>query len=79
MKVAVENSNQKVNRLSKKSCVHDDNDNPPKIPICYFCEKKVTEDDYCFGCKHYVCQDCSTNDPWGDHNVDEHQEEEEEY
>jgi hypothetical protein len=62
-----------------KSCIHDENDKPPKIPICYFCEKVVTEDDYCSGCKHYVCQDCSLVDVFGEHSVDEHQEEEEEF
>jgi len=62
----------------EKSCVHDENDNPPKIAICYFCEKEVTEDDYCFGCKHYVCEDCD-HAPLtiGDHDVDDHQEEDE--
>jgi len=63
----------------ERSCVHDENDKPPKIPICYFCEKEVTEDAYCFGCRHYICEDC--DDPSeiliGEHTVDEHQEEEE--
>ena len=58
-----------------KSCVHDKNDNPPKIPICYFCEKVVSEDEYCFGCRHYVCSGCDETTIFGDHEVDEHQEE----
>jgi len=65
-------------KVEEKSCVHDENDTPPKIPICYFCEKEVTEDTYCFGCKHYVCEDCDqTPLIAGPHNVDEHQQEDE--
>lgn len=50
-------------------------------PICYFCEKEVMEGDYCYGCEHYVCEECdraSIDIPLGGHNVDDHQPEEDE-
>jgi hypothetical protein len=43
---------------------------------CYFCEKKVTDDDWCFGCHHFICEDCSTlddNPPMGPHEIEDHQ------
>jgi len=48
-----------------------------EMPICYFCAKSVTEEDYCFGCKHFVCQDCDQEKPIGNHDVDDHQTEDE--
>ena len=48
------------------------------IAVCYFCEKHVTEEDYCFGCKHFVCEECDKLTPIGNHHVKEHQEEKEE-
>ena len=45
------------------------------MPKCYFCGKEVTEDDYCYGCKEYVCEECNETDPWGSHDVEDHQEE----
>jgi len=62
----------------ERSCVHDKNDEPPKVPICYFCEEITDEDHYCFGCEHYVCEKCDTSQPFGDHNVEDHQSTEEE-
>jgi len=40
--------------------------------VCHFCGKKVTEDEYCFGCGNYVCSCCDKNEPFGDHKVEEH-------
>ena len=51
---------------------------PNQIAICYFCERIVTEDDYCYGCKHFVCQDCDQTNVLGSHDVDEHEEVEDE-
>jgi hypothetical protein len=63
----------------ERSSTHDKNDNPPKIPICYFCEEVTDEDHYCFGCGHYVCDNCDEDTQnIGDHNVEDHQDEEEE-
>jgi len=65
-------------KVEEKSCVHDENDTPPKIPICYFCEKNVEEGNYCYGCKHYVCEDCDKagiDIPLGGHDVEDHQPE----
>jgi len=45
---------------------------------CYFCAAEVSDDDYCYGCKEYVCAECdvmSINMPWGGHGVDLHAEE----
>ena len=40
---------------------------------CYFCDKEVTSDDFCYGCKHYVCKDCEETLIIGHgHLVDEH-------
>ena len=30
-------------------------------PKCKHCGKKATQDDFCFSCKEFVCNDCSTN------------------
>ena len=50
------------------------------INTCYFCEKKCVKDDYCHGCKQYICNDCSINcSLTGNHNVEDHLEEEEEF
>jgi hypothetical protein len=48
------------------------------IPKCYFCKTPVTEDEYCYGCGEYVCDDCglSMNPPFGKHPVEAHQEDE---
>lgn len=43
-----------------------------KEPRCYFCGKTCTEDEYCYGCKHYVCSDCDETGVFGDHTVEEH-------
>jgi len=40
---------------------------------CEFCENLVDEDDECFGCNSFVCEDCNVN--WGlmgPHDVIEH-------
>jgi len=29
---------------------------------CYHCKKQVGRDNYCYGCKEYICDDC--NLPW---------------
>lgn len=47
----------------------------PFIPICYFCGEETDEEHYCYGCKHYVCSNCSEEDPFGDHDVEDHQPE----
>lgn len=47
----------------------------PKGGKCYKCKKKVTGDDYCFGCQHHVCKSCvppEDNDVGGVHSVQDH-------
>ncbi|MBA7520393.1 hypothetical protein ES705_12489 [subsurface metagenome] len=43
---------------------------------CYFCRKEVTSEYYCYGCKHYVCEDCEDYDtfdrPSGLHKAEDH-------
>lgn len=42
------------------------------MPQCYFCHKEVPEEDYCYGCKEYVCNDCDETGAGGNHAVEEH-------
>lgn len=48
-------------------------------PTCCFCGKAVTDDSYCYGCEHYVCEDCDHRDPgaMGSHPFEDHEGEEE--
>ncbi len=42
---------------------------------CCFCEKTVSSDFYCYGCREYVCKDCDVsmgNTPMGSHEPDDH-------
>ncbi len=45
---------------------------------CYFCNKPTTQEDFCYGCQQYICEECNTNAdlPFGKHKVEDHQEEE---
>ena len=43
-----------------------------QTPQCFFCARPTDEDAWCFGCEHYVCLDCDKNEPWGEHDIDEH-------
>lgn len=40
--------------------------------FCYFCGKEVTNEHYCYGCRHYVCEECDETQPVGYHQVKEH-------
>ena len=40
--------------------------------LCYFCEKKVSEAQYCYGCQNWICSSCDTEQPIGKHNVKDH-------
>lgn len=49
----------------------------PFVAVCFKCKKDVTQDDFCFGCKQYVCEPCNVNAlgiRWGGHDVEEHYE-----
>jgi len=40
---------------------------------CNNCTKKATQDDFCFSCKQFVCNDCNTNAALlMKHNVEDH-------
>jgi len=43
---------------------------------CYFCGKEVDGMFWCFGCHHFVCEECDTNagEAIGKHDVRKHQE-----
>ena len=42
------------------------------VPTCAICGKGCSEDDMCFGCKHYVCEKCYLYTPFGKHSVSTH-------
>lgn len=48
---------------------------------CYLCEKELNpedaEDDFCYGCKQYICGDCDETGPMGSHLPEDHKKEEE--
>jgi hypothetical protein len=47
----------------------------PMVGTCVKCKKDVTQDDYCSGCKQYVCEECNVGGlgvPWGGHAVEDH-------
>lgn len=42
---------------------------------CFNCGKPLTQDDYCFGCKEYICDKCDANGvtmPPGRHEPTDH-------
>ena len=41
---------------------------------CYFCGKEVDGMFWCFGCHHFICEECDTNkdEAFGNHNVQGH-------
>mgnify|MGYP001615993200 CR=1 FL=1 len=45
---------------------------------CYFCEKTVGADYYCYGCQEHICDECTTaeNPPLGSHIPEDHQADE---
>ena len=46
-------------------------------PRCYFCSQELPGDDnYCYGCGHYICSCCDHRDPgaMGSHPVEDHED-----
>lgn len=42
---------------------------------CFNCHKAVKSDDFCFGCRTFVCEPCNKgglNVPWGAHDKNAH-------
>jgi hypothetical protein len=41
---------------------------------CRVCDKLCNEDDFCYGCKEYICEECdfSSGSPMGDHSWEAH-------
>jgi len=46
----------------------------PLRKLCCMCSNQVTEDDYCYGCKMYICSACDApldERPWGEVHLPE--------
>ncbi len=43
---------------------------------CYFCARAVDDEDYCYGCKEYVCETCDVAGCIGPHEAQDHKKEE---
>jgi len=41
-------------------------------PQCYFCGTPCYEEDFCYGCRKYVCSRCDETHPVGHHQPEEH-------
>ena len=52
---------------------------PEKKGKCYQCAKPCGDDQYCHGCKEFICEECTVNfdPPWGSHQPNVHFEESE--
>lgn len=46
----------------------------PHIQKCYLCGEPCDEDDYCYGCRKYICSDCDENAVMGDHEPEDHKD-----
>jgi len=42
-------------------------ENKPKK--CYFCGDLCTDEDYCWGCKEFICLDCDEQTPLLDEHI----------
>lgn len=49
--------------------------NTDEVHKCYFCHETCREEDYCMGCKTYICSDCDEIIPvfTEDHLPQDHQ------
>ena len=48
---------------------------------CYFCGEECNEEDFCYWCKAYICEECigkALEAPWGNHFPEDHRIGEEE-
>lgn len=43
-----------------------------KKTTCFNCKKSVSKDDYCYGCKHTVCEGCDVGHIAGTHTKEAH-------
>ena len=49
--------------------------------LCYLCEETpIAKEDFCYGCKQSICEDCAVNQnmPFGRHDPEDHLDEDEE-
>lgn len=44
-------------------------------PTCHFCGKPETDEMYCYGCEHYVCEACNHRpaEAMGKYPVEDHE------
>lgn len=51
-------------------------EDPPETMPCHFCKQEVdSEEGYCFGCKHCVCETCERHHGlMGPHQVEQHRQ-----
>lgn len=52
-----------------------------KAQACAFCETPCSDDDFCYGCRTYVCSDCDVTygSLSGGHEPDDHTREPEDF
>lgn len=59
--------------LSEKDLPGKKNKKEPEKEECANCHANAVQDDYCFGCKKFVCNKCSVNISLSmGHNVEDH-------
>jgi len=42
------------------------------VPRCWFCRKIVGQEQFCYGCRKFVCESCNEIQCVGDHEVEDH-------
>jgi hypothetical protein len=45
---------------------------PPDVMVCKLCGKPVTKDEYCYGCRAYICADHQADTHMGPHAPEDH-------
>jgi len=46
----------------------------PEVKKCYLCGMECDEDDICYGCDEYICDECNEVDQMGKHRPEDHKE-----
>jgi hypothetical protein len=48
---------------------------PSDTGKCHFCEKPIGRGGWCYGCEHYICDECDNNySLMGKHSVEQHKD-----
>ena len=40
--------------------------------VCAICGDDVEPEDFCYGCREYICEECDNHPPACDHTLDDH-------